>query len=140
MRLVPAALLFSALPALLAANDAQEVAARQELMRQSEAVLAMIESGDGDTALLADTLAAMLTAFPLLFPEPGADATPSSAAPAIWQRPEEFHALATRAVTEVRAIAEGDAEAPARLRETCAACHADFLYFDPFGAMKAADN
>lgn len=140
MRLVPAALLFSALPALLAANDAQEVAARQSLMQQSEIVLASIEAGEGDTSLLADTLAAMLTAFPLLFPEPGADATPSSAAPAIWQRPEEFHAFATRAATEARAIAEGDAETPARLRETCAACHADFLYFDPFGAMKAADN
>mgnify|MGYP000350783626 CR=1 FL=1 len=140
MRLVPAALLFSALPALVAANDAQEVAARQSLMQHSEIVLASIEAGEGDTALLAGTLAAMLAAFPLLFPEPGADAIPSSAAPAIWQRPGDFYALAARAVTEARVIAEGDAEAPAKLRETCAACHADFLHFDPFGATKTADN
>ena len=126
---------------------------RGELVRLDESLEAILGTHDyplavqglvgeavAAVALLAGTLAAMLAAFPLLFPEPGADAIPSSAAPAIWQRPGDFYALAARAVTEARVIAEGDAEAPAKLRETCAACHADFLHFDPFGATKTADN
>lgn len=72
--------------------------------------------------------------FPHMFPE-GSTKHPSEAAPAIWERPDEFSKKAQDLITyanELTQLAEAKSdhsaidEAFGKVKGTCKACHADF--------------
>lgn len=72
--------------------------------------------------------------FPHMFPE-GSTKHPSEAAPAIWERPEEFSKKAQDLITysnELMQLAEAKSDHTAiddafgKVKSTCKACHADF--------------
>ena len=135
-----------------AGTPAEAVAARQALMYQLDAELVALEIAVADGSLdaaavpgKAANMAAMLQAFPFLFPaESNFLAQPDSeivtaADPRIWSEPEAFSAVAAETVAAAQALStastvEAAAPAVASLRATCDSCHATYLqYQSPFG-------
>lgn len=144
------------------AADASEladiVAARKGLMQQIDVLMAEIEftiaEPGEDAALRASQLAGLLSpafrAFPHLFPDASSTEAltaagievQTSAAPAIWEDFETFHTMAQTARERADAIFTAqtlDEIGPLaeELRQSCEACHAQFLFYDPFAAMGA---
>lgn len=133
-------------------DPAEAVIARQGLMYQLDADMAALEIalGEGtldpaDAAARGASMAAMLRAFPFLFPpesnflaDPASTVT-TSADPRIWAEPTAFAMAAANAVAAAEALSAAAGIAAATpaipaLRATCEACHATYLrYQSPFG-------
>ncbi|KGD85881.1 cytochrome c [Rhizobium sp. YS-1r] len=123
---------------LSAAFAQQEpIAARQSLMKQNgqaAGALGAIAKGEKpyDEAVVKTALTTISTnikAFPDQFP-PGSDTGDTKALPAVWQKPDDFRALAARLGSEASALLAtlpadkaGVAAALGKLGPICSECH-----------------
>jgi cytochrome c556 len=131
-----------------AVDPADAIAARKAAMESIERLLAQLEADKANALLSPDQLvvsteaiATLLDTFPLLFPTStdllgtGAsiEGVATSADPRIWQEFEAFAALSANAARTARNSIHGDPDrAMDAMRATCTACHATYLYYDPF--------
>jgi cytochrome c556 len=131
-----AAIAFTA--TVLAQADA--IAERKGLMRAngaaartaSEMISGAQPYNAGAAAEAARTIAEDLKKFPTLFPE-GSEQGDTSASPAIWEKMEEFMALAAKMVADAEAAEVAAAQgldafktAFAAVGENCQSCHGEF--------------
>lgn len=131
--------------ATVATSPQDVIAARRALMRAIEDQMPLIDGytvdGEGDLGTLASsaqTIAAMLLAFPHLFPpttnlyDPAAELPVTLALPTLWEDFPAFSAMTAAAATTAAAMA--DATGPEEMREaalgvraSCDSCHGQYM-------------